>query len=38
MGHTVPAERRYIDDGISGARLDRTGLDALRYATRRPTV
>ncbi|WP_437983486.1 recombinase family protein [Sorangium sp. So ce117] len=32
MGLTVPAERRYIDDGISGARLDRPGLDALRDA------
>jgi site-specific DNA recombinase len=32
MGLTVPAGRRYIDDGISGARLDRPGLDALRDA------
>jgi site-specific DNA recombinase len=32
LGVSVPAERRYIDDGISGARLDRPGLDALRDA------
>ena len=32
MGVTVPAERRYLDDGVSGSRLDRPGLDALRDA------
>ncbi len=29
---TVPAEMRFIDDGVSGSRLDRPGLDALRDA------
>src|SRR5215470_9921195 len=32
MGITVPAERRDVDEGISGSRLDRPGLDALRDA------
>jgi site-specific DNA recombinase len=32
MGLTVPSDRRYLDEGISGARLDRPGLDALRDA------
>jgi site-specific DNA recombinase len=32
MGLTVPPERRYIDNGVSGSRLDRPGLDALRDA------
>lgn len=32
LGVTVPAERRYLDDGVSGSRLDRAGLDALRDA------
>jgi site-specific DNA recombinase len=32
MGVAVPTERRYIDDGVSGSRLDRPGLDALRDA------
>ena len=32
LGLTVPAERRYIDTGFSGTRLDRPGLDALRDA------
>jgi site-specific DNA recombinase len=32
MGLTVPPERRYVDDGVSGARLDRPSLDALRDA------
>ncbi|AUX45910.1 DNA recombinase [Sorangium cellulosum] len=32
MGVTVPSERRYLDEGISGSRLDRPGLDALRDA------
>jgi site-specific DNA recombinase len=32
MGLTVPPALRYIDEGISGARLDRPGLDALRDA------
>src|SRR5438105_6464563 len=32
MGLAVPAERRYIDDGVSGSRLDRPGLDTLRDA------
>ncbi len=32
QGLSVPAERRYVDDGVSGARLDRPGLDALRDA------
>jgi len=31
-GLTVPQEHRYIDDGFSGSRLDRPGLDALRDA------
>ena len=32
MGLTVASERRYIDEGVSGGRLDRLGLDALRDA------
>jgi site-specific DNA recombinase len=32
MGLTVPSERRYVDDGVSGSRLARPGLDALRDA------
>jgi site-specific DNA recombinase len=32
MGLTVPQERRYVDIGFSGTRLDRPGLDALRDA------
>src|SRR2546428_6944325 len=32
MGLAVPDERRYIDDGVSGSRLDRPGLDTLRDA------
>ncbi len=32
MGLTVPPERRYLDEGVSGSRLDRPGLDALRDA------
>src|SRR4051812_18410741 len=32
MGLTVPPERRYVDEGVSGSRLDRPGLDALRDA------
>lgn len=32
MHLTVPAHRRYVDEGFSGARLDRPGLDALRDA------
>src|ERR1019366_1123574 len=32
MGFDVAADRRYIDDGFSGSRLDRPGLDALRDA------
>jgi site-specific DNA recombinase len=32
LGVTVAAEHRYIDDGVSGSRLDRPGLDALRDA------
>jgi hypothetical protein len=32
LGVSVPPERRYIDEGVSGARLDRPGLDALRDA------
>src|SRR5262249_56729857 len=32
QGVTVAAEHRYIDEGVSGARLDRPGLDALRDA------
>jgi site-specific DNA recombinase len=32
MGRTVPAERHYVDEGFSGSRLDRPGLDALRDA------
>jgi site-specific DNA recombinase len=31
-GVWVPPERRYIDDGFSGSRLDRPGMDALRDA------
>src|SRR3954466_13047077 len=31
-GLTVPSDRRYLDEGISGARLDRPALDALRDA------
>lgn len=32
MGLTAPPERRYLDEGVSGSRLDRPGLDALRDA------
>jgi site-specific DNA recombinase len=32
MGLVVPAEQRYVDEGYSGSRLDRPGLDALRDA------
>ena len=32
MGVTVSPERRYLDEGLSGARLDRPALDALRDA------
>ena len=32
QGLPVPAERRYLDDGVSGTRLDRPALDALRDA------
>ena len=32
MGVTVTPERRYLDEGLSGARLDRPALDALRDA------
>jgi hypothetical protein len=32
MGVTVAEAHRYIDDGVSGSRLDRPGLDALRDA------
>lgn len=32
MGLTVAGGHRYIDDGVSGSRLDRPGLDALRDA------
>ena len=32
MGLSIPAQRRYVDNGVSGARLDRPGLDALRDA------
>src|SRR6266446_733111 len=32
MGLAVPDERRYIDDGVSGSRLDRPGLDTRRDA------
>lgn len=31
-GLSIPAERRYVDNGVSGGRLDRPGLDALRDA------
>lgn len=32
VGLNVPTERRYVDDGCSGSRLDRPALDALRDA------
>ena len=32
LGCVIPSDRRYIDDGCSGSRLDRPGLDALRDA------
>jgi site-specific DNA recombinase len=32
MGVTVSEDRRYVDEGFSGSRLDRPGLDALRDA------
>jgi site-specific DNA recombinase len=32
QGLPVPAERRYLDNGVSGTRLDRPALDALRDA------
>src|SRR5690242_7233730 len=32
MGLVVAAEHRYVDEGYSGSRLDRPGLDALRDA------
>jgi len=32
LGLIVPPERHYIDEGFSGSRLDRPGLDALRDA------
>jgi site-specific DNA recombinase len=32
LGLHVPADRRYVDDGVSGSRLDRPGLDELRDA------
>jgi site-specific DNA recombinase len=32
MGLKVSAEQRYVDEGYSGSRLDRPGLDALRDA------
>lgn len=32
MGLVVPAEHHYVDEGYSGSRLDRPGLDALRDA------
>jgi site-specific DNA recombinase len=32
LGVTVASDRRYIDEGFSGSRLDRPGLDALRDA------
>jgi site-specific DNA recombinase len=32
LGLQLSSERRYVDDGVSGSRLDRPGLDALRDA------
>ena len=32
LGLVVPTEQRYVDEGYSGSRLDRPGLDALRDA------
>jgi site-specific DNA recombinase len=32
LGCVIPIDRRYVDDGCSGSRLDRPGLDALRDA------
>src|SRR5437773_6899303 len=32
LGVTIDGDRRYIDEGFSGSRLDRPGLDALRDA------
>jgi site-specific DNA recombinase len=32
VGLVVPTERRYVDNGLSGSRLDRPALDALRDA------
>ena len=32
MGITIAPERRFVDEGFSGSRLDRPGLDALRDA------